>query len=255
MIRQYDYKHLAKYYDKIELEDAEADMRNKFVKKVLDRRGARKVLDITAGTGSQAVFLARYFDVTANDINKEMLEIARQKAKEQHLRIRFSVGDMRTVKLGRFDAVISIFNAIGHLSKEGFSEAIRNINASLEEGGIYIFDIFNAEYMNKNFKDYLFIDAAGEFEGVKFVRFNKNSYDRKNRIMRIHQRLYLQKPKGSVDVFRENWDMQIYSLDELKKILQENGFVAAEVYGGMDGASFSRGKSNSVVIVAQKKRP
>jgi hypothetical protein len=50
---------------------------------------------------------------------------------------------MRTLKIGLFDAVITISNAVGHLTKAGFEKAMRSINKNLKEGGIYIFDIFN----------------------------------------------------------------------------------------------------------------
>jgi SAM-dependent methyltransferase len=46
-----------------------------------------------------------------------------------------------------FDAVITIFNAVGHLTKSGFEKAIRNIHRNLNAGGIYVFDILNLEAM------------------------------------------------------------------------------------------------------------
>ncbi|MEM3228008.1 MAG: class I SAM-dependent methyltransferase [Candidatus Micrarchaeaceae archaeon] len=72
--------------------------KNRFLKSILTWYKARSILDLTAGTGAQALFLAKYFDVTANDINKAVLNIAKRKAKAQHISIKFSLGNMRGAK-------------------------------------------------------------------------------------------------------------------------------------------------------------
>ena len=51
------------------------------------------------------------------------------------------------LKVGKFDAVITIFNAIGHVTKVDFEKTLRNIHENLNDGGIYIFDIFNVDAM------------------------------------------------------------------------------------------------------------
>lgn len=79
-----------------------------------------------------------------------MLNIAKNKAKKEKLNIKFIQGDMRTTKVGKFDAVITIFNAVGHLTKHDFESAMQNIHANLNDGGRYIFDIFNLSYLLKD---------------------------------------------------------------------------------------------------------
>ena len=87
----------------------------------LKKHKVKSVLDLTCGTGSQVFWLAeRGFKVTGYDINEKMLEIAKNKAKKKNLTIKFTKGDMRTIKAGKFDAVLTIFNAIGHLTKKDF---------------------------------------------------------------------------------------------------------------------------------------
>ena len=54
---------------------------------------------------------------------------------------------MRTINVGNFDAAITIFNAVGHLTKAGFSKTMRNIHRNLNDEGIYIFDILNLNYV------------------------------------------------------------------------------------------------------------
>ncbi len=57
---------------------------------------------------------------------------------------------MRTMQAGKFDAVITIFNAIGHLTRSDFEKAMKNIYGNLNEKGIYVFDIFNLSYFLKD---------------------------------------------------------------------------------------------------------
>jgi hypothetical protein len=49
-----------------------------------------------------------------------MLAIAKKKAKAAEIDCQLLLGDMRTSRLGVFDSVITIFNAIGHLTKNDF---------------------------------------------------------------------------------------------------------------------------------------
>lgn len=72
-----------------------------------------------------------------------MLKIARRNAKQEKINVSLLQGDMRNISVGKFDAAITIFNAIGHLTKSGFEKAMRNIHRNLHDGGIYVFDIFN----------------------------------------------------------------------------------------------------------------
>lgn len=121
---------------------------NQTIEKILNKHKVKTVLDLSCGTGSQVFWLAeRGFELTGCDINAKMLKIAKDKAKNKKLGIKFIKGDMRKTRAGKFDAVITIFNAIGHLTKEDFSKAISNIRDHLNDSGLYVFDIFNLAYL------------------------------------------------------------------------------------------------------------
>jgi len=206
---------------------------------------------MTCGTGSQSIFLAkRGFKVTANDLSKGMLRVAKKKSKG--LGIGFNWGDIRKVKLGKFDAVISMFNSIGHLTKNNFEKAIRNVSNNLKDKGIYIFDIFNLDYMSKYGSfGFEFIDVAQERDGFIYTRFNKNNLDKKKGIMTMNQKTYTQKGYNKPDIKKESWDMQIYNFDELKSMLSKNGFKILETYD-VDGKKFKKDKSMFIHLITQK---
>lgn len=121
---------------------------NQTIETFLKQYQVKRVLDLTCGTGSQVFWLAkRGYEVVGSDFNSKMLKIAKEKARNENLSLRFLKGDMRTIQVGEFDAVLTIFNAVGHLTKEDFDQAMGNIHANLKKGGVYIFDIFNLDYL------------------------------------------------------------------------------------------------------------
>jgi len=68
---------------------------------------------MTCGTGSQVFYLAvRGYEVVGSDFSPALLDRARSKAKEMNRNIIFIDGDIRKVNAGKFDAVITIFNAM-----------------------------------------------------------------------------------------------------------------------------------------------
>ena len=249
-MKQYNYNKLAGHYDAIELGSVEYEKINDFLTKIFKKKGVKTVLDMTCGTGAQAIGLKkRGFKITASDLSSGMLRIAKKKAKG--LSIKFHKGDIRKSKFGKFDTVISIFNAIGHLNKRDFEKAVRNIGSNLNEGGIYVFDIFNLDFMKKNWVNHEFMDVAKEVDGVKFVRFNDNLLDSKKGIMKIRQKTIIQKGLEKQQIFRESWDMQIYSSKQLKEILEKNGFKNIKFYNPKIGKS--SGEEISLLVVADKK--
>ena len=251
-MKDYNYSRLAKYYDIVETNESVNEF-NEVLDKLLKKMNIKEVLDISCGTGLQSIALAKKgYKVTASDINGSMLKVAKEKAKREKINIEFRQGDMRNAKQGKFDAVISIYNSIGHLTKKDFEKAIRNIRENLKDEGVFIFDIFNLDFMKTAFIAHEFIDKSVEFDDMKFVRFNKNSFDSDKGLMSMNQKTYIQKGMDKPEVTKESWDMQIYNSDELKNILEKNGFEVVD-FLDMNGNKFDKDKSVFILTVARKK--
>ena len=253
-IKEYNYDTFAELYDLLESGGFEGNKKlNDFIDKILKNYNVKTVLDMTCGTGAQTIELRnKGYEITASDLSEGMLKIAREKAKD--LDIKFYKGDIRTANYGSFDAVISMFNAIGHLDENGLEKAIRNVGNNLNPQGIYIFDIFNQDFMSAGgfAGTHGFIDNAKEFDEKKFVRFNKNTYDSEKGIIHINQRTLIQEGMNKPEELKESWDMKIYTADRIKELLDKNGFETIELYGGID-QEFQKTKSLSIYLVARKK--
>jgi len=100
-----------------------------------------KVLDLGAGTGMMAAFIAYSFPnarITMVDISNEMLERARARFELGGERFRFEVSDYGVDPIQeKYDAVVSALS-IHHLSDEQKRSLFRRIHAALNEGGVFV---------------------------------------------------------------------------------------------------------------------
>ena len=162
-----EYQQMPEYFDAHNV-STETDAKNALIEKLLKAQDVHTVLDMTCGTGSQVFYLAdRGYEVVGSDFSPPLIANAREKAKKLGKNIRFIVGDVRDLYLGQFDAVITIFNAIGHLTKTEFNQALQNIRANLKEGDVYVFDIFNLQAMTDDIIADFAMDIESVVDGVK----------------------------------------------------------------------------------------
>ncbi len=180
-----------------------------------------------------------------------MLQIARDKADKKKLDICFKLGDVRTVSAGKFDAVISIFNAIGHLTKHDFEKALRNINRNLKDRGIYIFDIFNLSYLlcGDNITN-LTIDWQTQHGDVK-VREIQYSTISNAGVLASYDIYHKQVGSHEPCIERAFQTLQVYSSQQLVDILHSNGFVVLKQCA-IDGGQFQEDVTERILTVAQK---
>ncbi len=246
-----EYKQLPEYFDAFNIgEDTAA--KNDVIEQLLRQYQVKTVLDMTCGTGSQVFMLAeRGYKVTGSDFSPALLDQARKKAKQLNHNVRLLHGDMRTLKLGRFDAVITIFNAIGHLTKAGFEKALRNIHKNLKPGGIYVFDIFNLDALDAAAVEGLAMEVNKTIGDVRIHLVQTSSLDReKGRLTSVDNRTLYPKV-GKPQITRSQFTLQIYSATELRDMLRRSGFETLGQYG-MDGAEFAPSHTLNMVTVARK---
>jgi ubiquinone/menaquinone biosynthesis C-methylase UbiE len=246
-----EYKKLPEYFDVHNLND-DTNAKNAVIENFLKAHGVHTVLDLTCGTGSQVFFLAqRGYNVIGSDFSAALLNIAKEKACAEKLDIRFIEGDMRTLKVGTFDAVITIFNSIGHLTKLGFEKALRNIHKNLKDGGIYIFDIFNLDAMtDRNVAD-LTMYTHDKIQDTQIHQVQYSTIDRVAGRLTSYDHYTIQKHTDKPKRFYNQFSLQIYTANELKEILTRNGFETIAQYG-MDGKEFIPNKTLSILTIAQR---
>lgn len=227
---------------------------NQLIEKILKQHRVKSVLDLTCGTGSQVFWLAkRGYHVVGSDINTKMLAIAKDKAKTQKRDIEFIKGDVRTLKAGQFNAVITIFNAIGHLTKQDFEKAIQNIHANLNDRGLYIFDIFNLNYLLKGDNITKLTMDLQKTSGNTLAREIQYSTISTDGILASYDLYIRQTGSEEPKLSRAMQTLQVYSADQLKDMLHKNEFKVIRQCN-VDGSRLSKYNTDRIVTVAMKQR-
>ncbi|HTE40444.1 MAG TPA: class I SAM-dependent methyltransferase [Steroidobacteraceae bacterium] len=229
---QKPYHLVAEMYDFMEHPKGEGEtpITNRMLVERFKKLGTRTILDMTCGTGNQTIPLRRAgFEVIGTDLNEAMLKVARRKGAS--LGIEFRQADMRTVSVGRFDAIISMYNAIGHLSCEDFERTARNAFEHLNPGGTYAFDIFNTAVV-ETMQEHEIIDSVAVRNDTKYVRFTRFRYDGTRRHVVVGQRTYIQKRyQQSPETIDESYSLQTYRKSQLEDVLRRSGFSAVSISG------------------------
>lgn len=246
-----DYKIMPEYFDALNVHD-DTEAKNLVVEKLLKSHNVKTVLDLTCGTGSQVFFLTKHgYKVTGADFSPALLESARKRSQSEKVNIKFIDGDMRTLKVGTFDAVITMFNAIGHLTKIGFEKAIKNIYRNLNPGGIYIFDILNLDAMtDKTIADLAYY-IHKKIDNTQIHTTQCSTVDKTNGILTSYDSYMLQKNADTPKRFFHKFSLQIYNAKELREMLSKNGFKTLAQYG-IDGTKFLEHKTTNILTVAKK---
>ncbi|GMU19803.1 MAG: hypothetical protein AMXMBFR12_09940 [Candidatus Babeliales bacterium] len=244
------YNKEAESYDAFN--EANSRIINATLEKILYKYDIKTVLDLTCGTGSQVFWLTkRGFKVVGSDINAKMLKTAKEKAEKDNLDLQFIKGDMRTTHVGEFDAVITIFNAIGHLTKPDFEKALQNIHGNLKKDGLYIFDIANLNYYlkDKNISeltiDWITTTDDTRFRDIQYSTINTDG------ILAFYTTSIVQKASEKPKITKSAQTLQLYTAQQLKEMLNKNGFKVIDQCG-IDGSKFIEDRTDRILTIAQK---
>jgi SAM-dependent methyltransferase len=245
-----EYTKLPEYYNALSTNGNAS--KNRSIEKILRKHKVKTVLDLTCGTGSQVFWLAkRGYKVTGADFSPALLDLAKETARKEKIDVRLLAGDMRTIKAGHFDAVITISNAVGHLTKADFEKAMRNIHKNLKSGGLYVFDIFNLGAMTEDAVNDLSMDLRKSVDGTKIRNVQYSEINRKNGRLTSYDSFTIQKGSNKPKILKGKFTLQIYTAKELREMLNRNGFKTLSQYG-INGSKFLEHKTLNILTVAQK---
>ncbi len=206
----------------------------------------KKILDLGCGTGIPTLLLRfKGYKMVGLDRSKEMLEVARQKAKGIK-NVRYVKGDFTKFKLNeKFDAVVSFFDSLNNLLYEDhLRKTFKNVRAHLNEGGVFVFDM-NTEYALREYWG----TGVKVFDRGKILSIWKTNYNHSKKISHLHIIVFYRIGNNTYSRMDEEHFERAYNNETIVDLLKSSGFD--EIYM-FEHLSFSkpRKETSRVVFVA-----
>lgn len=203
-----------------------------YLKELLTEYGVEDglVLELGCGTGNLTECMAEYgYDMIGADNSGEMLELAMKKKEKSGHDILYLLQDMREFELyGTVRAVISVCDCVNYVLEEGeLTEVFRLVNNYLDPGGLFLFD-FNTEYKYRELLGEQII--AEDRDECSFIW--DNYYDADEGINEYELTLFIEDSghRGLYRKYKETHFQRAYTLEKMKKLIEESGLIFAEAY-------------------------
>ncbi len=233
-MEKHGYKDLAHIYDRVN-QNKDYIKETDFLERILNKEDVKTVLDVGCGTGNHMQILEkRGFKCDGIDINQEMLDIARKKVKGE-----LTQADMANFELNRkYDAIVSLFASFNHLKNlEKAEKALKCFKEHLNKEGILVIDLHNPKGNGEKHE---------KFEDIE--RKMKWKYNPETKIE--HTKVTF-KIKGRT--IEDAHTMRIYSIKEMKSLLEKTGFSMQKAYENFSFNPASSESKNIQVLAKAKK--
>ena len=213
---------------------------------VLDLADLQKgdVLDLACGPGRHATALAkRGFRVTGVDLSPFLLRQAKDLARKESVSIEWVHEDMRSfLRPETFDLAISMFTSFGYFDdRRDDVRVLRNVYRSLREGAAFIMEMLGKECLASGFEP----TGSNELADGRILVQRREVADAWSRI----KNEWIVIEDGTATKFQ--FEISIYSGQELKDRLYEVGFREVMVFGSLDRSEYGP-NARRLVAVARK---
>jgi ubiquinone/menaquinone biosynthesis C-methylase UbiE len=217
------------------------------VDKVLHLTGFQKgaVLDLCCGPGRFSTLLAKKgFRVTGVDLSAFLLEKAEERAAAAGVEVEWVRSDMRNfVREKSFDLALSLFTSFGYFEEKGDDlKVLGNMFRSLKPGGTCLVDLNGKERVARQLQPII-----GEIiEDGSLIVQRPVVYDDWTRLR--NEWIIIKDEKASTFQF----NLIIYSGQELREMLEQAGFAEIKLFGSFDGEPYG---SEAQRLIAKARRP
>lgn len=222
-------------YHKRNLQDA-----GKFLNTLLQTiqlRQGDKVLDAACGAGRYSYLLAeKGFDVYGFDLSKSLLKIANQNAFEFSIPQKFVCADIRRFcSRVRFKAVFNLFTSFGYFNSDEDNFAfVKNSVNFISEGGYFVIDFLNSNYVIKN----IIPESKQNLNGKVIIE--KRSVKKE----RVEKEIVISENENS-QKFIES--VALYSSEKIITKFEEYGFCIVKLLGDYSGNNFNKDNSERFI--------
>ena len=221
MKEQMLYRELAKYYDKVyHWKDytVETEKIKELIKQHKTTPG-NSLLEVGCGTGHHIQHLQDTYQCTGVDVNKEILEVAREKLPDTE----FIQANMITMDLGRkFDVITCLFSSIGYVKTyANLEKALNRFYSHLLSGGVAVIEPW---FTRDAFDVGRPSVSVYEDDDLKIARVCVSEVDGDVSVLDMH---YLVAERGEkVKHYVDRHELGLFEIDETLEIMKAVGFNA-----------------------------
>lgn len=223
-------------------DETEAERLVELIAKSLNLKVNSSVLDMACGAGRHAVTFAKLgFKVTAVDLSQRLISEAKKSAKQEGVELDFILSDILEYETSKkFDLVVNLFTSIGYFENDDENYAvIKKANNLLNQGGYFVLDYFNKDFLLKNLIPTTVFSENGS-------RITQNRSFEGSRIVK---KITIEN-NDSVEEFYES--VRLYSYDEILIYFKKAGFTITKQFGDYFGNNYERETSPRLIIFAVK---
>ena len=208
-----------------------------FIKRALRLRKGQEVLDAPCGAGRIAFPLAELgIRVTGIDLRGRFLRRARNRFREAGLDAVFQKTDLRAVEFeGGFGGVFNWGGSFGYFSEAENLDVLMRYGRALRRRGKLLIDQPNRERILRHF-------VARRRMGVLTTR---TSWDA------VRKRVVSHRTRNGCQDSRDTSSIRLYTLGEMKRLLERAGLKFERAYGGPTGEEY-RPSARRLIVVAQR---
>ncbi len=205
-----------------------------------------RLLDLGCGPGLYtSLFKDNGYEVTGIDFNAASIEYAITERKDIH----YILGNyINEYPIGNYDTVTMIYCDLGTHSDDERDKLLRNIYHSMNEGGVFIFDVFAEELFNdrKENKSWDYAPKGGFWDKDEYLLLNQTFHYPENHAFAYQYNL-LTKTESKHFIVWERY----YSKAEINQVLKNAGFRKVIIYKKiLDGNDFT--SAGEMFVVAKR---
>ncbi|MBF0361733.1 MAG: class I SAM-dependent methyltransferase [Oligoflexia bacterium] len=206
-----------------------------------------KILDVPCGTGRHLVqFCKRGYKITGIEINRDLINIAKDLLAKKKLNAPIYQGNMNNLKkfAGKFDLVTNLFSSIGYFQNDKENEyAISEILKTVRHGGKAIFETTHRRYIDRVYSPITWHTDITN----KTIIAETRCFDKKTSCMEgIQSFVDLKTGKTSSHYHK----IRLYRANELKNIILKNGAKKVQLYSDLKGNPFDINQSKRLILIA-----
>jgi SAM-dependent methyltransferase len=220
-----------------------------FVIEALSLKKGAEILDIACGAGCHSIeFAKKGLKVTAFDLAQSLIDVAKQRAKDEKVEANFFTGDMRDMSFeSQFNAAVLLSHSFGFFNHEENKLVLKGAFDALQEGGCLLLDLMNPYNLPTFQKTWTQLEGG-------FLLNEPHVLDAPAGVLTGRPAMFIDTENDRIVLMDQdalsNNDIRMYTALEIREMLEDIGFTKVELYGQhyLPRESYAANSERMVVI-------